>query len=68
MNKVRIGVLGTGAIIRNAHIPALPANPKIELVAAGNLRRESLKRLAEQFQIPKTYTDFEQPWFGIIRS
>lgn len=60
MDKLKIGVLGTGTIIRNAHIPALQGNPQVELVAAGNLRPESLKRLADRFQIPKIYTDFEQ--------
>jgi len=60
MDKVRVGVLGTGVIIRDFHLPVLQGNPKAEIVAAGNLHKESLIRLAEDFRIPKTYTDFRE--------
>ena len=58
MDKLRIGVLGTGVIVRGSHLPALQNHPRAEVVAAANLRPESLKRLATDFNIPKTYTDF----------
>lgn len=58
MDKVRIGVLGTGIIIRDYHLQTLRNNPRAEVVAAGNLHGESLQRLARDFDIPKTYTDF----------
>ena len=57
MDKLRVGVLGTGIIIRDYHLLTLQDNPKAEVVAAGNLHPESLKRLAADFNIPKTYTD-----------
>lgn len=60
MNKVRIGVLGTGIIIRNYHMLTLQNNPRAEVVAAGNLHPASLERLAGDFNIPKTYTDFAE--------
>lgn len=60
MDKVRIGVLGTGIIIRDFHMLTLQDNPKAEVVAAGNLHPESLERLARDFGIPKTYTDFAE--------
>lgn len=60
MDKVRIGVLGTGIIIRDFHMLTLQNNPKAEVVAAGNLHAESLERLARDFGIPRTYTDFEE--------
>jgi predicted dehydrogenase len=59
MDKVRVGVLGTGIIIRDFHILTLQNNPKAEIVAAGNLHAGSLEQLARRFGIPKTYTDFE---------
>jgi predicted dehydrogenase len=58
MDKVRIGVLGTGVIIRDYHMLTLQNNPKAEVVAAGNLHTGSLERLARDFAIPSTYTDF----------
>jgi predicted dehydrogenase len=60
MDKVRIGVLGTGVIIRDFHMLTLQNNPKAKVVAAGNLHAESLERLARDFEIPRTYTDFEE--------
>jgi len=58
MDKVRVGLLGTGAVIRNAHIPALQATPNAEIVAACNLHAPSLQRLAHDYKIPRVYTDF----------
>ncbi len=58
MDKVRIGVLGTGIIIRDYHLQTLRNNPRAEVVAAGNLHGESLQRLARDFGIPKAYTNF----------
>ncbi len=60
MDKVGIGVLGTGVIIRDFHLVTLKDHPKAEVVAAGNLRAESLGRLATDYGIAKTYTDFEE--------
>lgn len=60
MDKVRIGVLGTGIIIRDYHMLTLQNNSKAEVVAAGNLRPESLERLVTDFNIPKSYTDFAE--------
>ena len=57
-DKVKIGVLGTGIIIRDFHLLTLQNHPKAEIVAAGNLHPESLEHLAAEFHIPKTYTDF----------
>jgi predicted dehydrogenase len=57
MDKVRIGVLGSGVIIRDFHMLTLQNNPKAEVMAAGNLHAESLERLAKSFNIPRIYTD-----------
>jgi predicted dehydrogenase len=57
--KVRIGVLGTGIIIRDFHLLTLQNHAKAEVVAAGNLHAESLAQLAGRFDIPKTYTDLQ---------
>jgi len=60
MQKVRIGVLGTGVIIRDFHLATLQGHPKAEVVAAGNLHAPSLQRLVDSFQIPRAYTDLDQ--------
>lgn len=58
MDKVRIGVLGTGIIIRDFHLGTLRNHPQVEVVALGNLHAESLRLLAAELNISKTYTDF----------
>jgi predicted dehydrogenase len=58
MEPVRIAVAGTGIIVRDFHMLCLKDNPRARVVAAANLHPDSLARLADQFAIPKTYTDF----------
>jgi predicted dehydrogenase len=60
MDKVRVGVLGTGIIIRDFHMVTLQNHPRATVVAAGNLHSESLQRLAATYNIPKTYTDWAE--------
>lgn len=57
--KLRVAVLGTGGIIRDAHLPALMANDRVEVVALGHARFESLQALADEFGISDIYTDFD---------
>ena len=58
MSKIRIGVLGTGTIVRGSHLLTLRDHARAEVAAAANHRSESLGRLAADFDIPKRYTDF----------
>jgi predicted dehydrogenase len=57
-DRLRMGVLGTGAIVRDFHLPALLNNPRVEVVALGNQRSASLDQLAQAHGINATYTDF----------
>ena len=57
--KVRIGLLGTGVIIRDYHWPVLRENERAEVVAIGNLRGDSLQTVARDLGIRGTYTDLE---------
>lgn len=60
MNRQRCGVLGTGRVVREFHLPALAANPRVRIVAIGNHQMVSLEPLARDFQIDKIYTDFDR--------
>jgi predicted dehydrogenase len=60
MNPVRVGILGTGGIVRDFHLPALLADPRARVVALGNLHPASLEALARAYRIEKTATDFER--------
>ena len=60
MDRVKVAVLGTGAIVREFHLPALLANERCEVAALGNLHPGSLEALARSHGIAKTYTDFDR--------
>jgi len=59
MDKVRVGILGTGIIIRDFHLPILKNHPQAEVVAAANLHPESLRQLAQEHGIPRAYPSLE---------
>lgn len=60
MNRVRVGVLGTGTVVRQFHLPALLANPRATVDAVGNLRRASMQSVVDKFGIGRAFTDFER--------
>src|SRR3989442_7241958 len=49
---VRIGVIGAGWWAVTNHIPALLANPAVELVGICGLEPEQLRRVQDRFNIP----------------
>ena len=52
---VRVGFVGAGANTTLRHIPAFAAIEGVELVSVSNRTRESGRRVANEFQIPKVY-------------
>ena len=60
MSKVRIGIVGTGGIARNRHIPSFKANPDVDLVAASDPVAASLAEVGNQFGIAGLYSDYEE--------
>jgi predicted dehydrogenase len=60
MNKpLKVGLIGTGGIVRNAHLtPGWLAVPGAEIVAACDIHEPSARKLAADFNIPHVFTDF----------
>jgi predicted dehydrogenase len=58
--KARIAVIGTGWWATTAHLPALSANPAAEIVAVCDQRSDLLARVADKFNVAKSYTDYRQ--------
>jgi virulence factor len=54
---VRVGVIGTGNIANNMHIPSIIDAPGAELVALCDLQEEKVHATAEKFSVSKTYTN-----------
>jgi predicted dehydrogenase len=58
--RVRVGIIGAGGIVGSTHIPGLRRMPGVEIVAVANRSLESSRRAAEEFDIPRAYTDWEE--------
>jgi len=66
MRRVKLGLIGAGLIMNNAHAPALEAlRDRFEIAAICSRTEKSARALAERFGRPPIYTDYrrllEQP-------
>ena len=57
--RVRIGVIGPGAIAQLAHLPVLAKMRGAELAAICDNDRPKARALADRFGVPDTFTDIE---------
>jgi predicted dehydrogenase len=57
--EIRIGIVGAGQITRTRHFPGFAAIPGVRIVGVCNRRRESARRVAHEFEIPKVYGSWE---------
>ena len=57
-DPLRIGVIGLG--IGRSHIEGFQMHPDAEVVAAADIDQEVLGRWAEEYQISRTYQDYQQ--------
>ncbi len=60
MGNVRIGVIGTGGIARNRHLPCLTKNTDCTVVALADVVPASLAEVGAQFGISGLYTDYRE--------
>jgi predicted dehydrogenase len=56
--KLRIGIIGAGGIVRSRHLPALRAIEGVGIVAVCNRSRESGEAVAREWNIPEVMTDW----------
>lgn len=59
MNKLKVGIIGTGSI-SELHIAAYLKNNNVELYAFCDLDETRLKYMAEKYDIKHTYTDMNE--------
>jgi predicted dehydrogenase len=58
MNKVRIGILGVGWWGTVGHLEPLSKDPKADLVAVWSRTEQKARERAEQYGVPRWYTDY----------
>jgi len=59
-DPVRVGIIGAGANVSAVQIPGFNAVPDCEVVAIANRSLASSQRVADEFNIPKAYSNWEQ--------
>jgi len=57
---IRIGMIGAGTNLRTVQIPAFRRIAGCEIVAVANRSLESSQRVADEFNIPRAYANWEQ--------
>jgi len=58
--KVRVGIIGSGGIAQGQHMPAYQKDPDVEIVAVCDSNEATAKKAAEQFKVPRIYTDYRE--------
>ncbi len=53
--KVRVGIIGAGAVVRITHVPGYAADPRVEVVGITDLNQERAGELGAQFNVAKVY-------------
>ena len=57
---VKVGIIGAGGNTRSKHIPGLQAIDGVEIIGVCNRSQESSQRVADEFGIPKTYSNWQE--------
>ena len=58
-NSYRVGIIGCGGMGRS-HAGAWSKRPDTQIVAAMDISAAAVQRLAEEYEVPTTYTDYDQ--------
>ena len=64
MERVRIGIVGGGGIVRGRHMPGFAAIDGVDVVAVCNSTRVSSERFAAEFDVPAIFDD----WRDLVSS
>ena len=59
MGKIRVGVIGSGGIFRNLHVPYYEMTDRAEIVAVADIKEESAAEVAKRFGADAC-TDYRQ--------
>ena len=52
-DKLRIGIIGAGGIVRQRHMPGLAKLADVEVVAVCNRHSTSTRQFADEFGVPR---------------
>jgi predicted dehydrogenase len=58
MKEIKVGIIGSGGIAQNAHIPSFQKIEAVKVVACCDVVESVAMKAAEKFGIPRYYTDY----------
>lgn len=58
MKTINVGMIGTGGIAVNQHMPSLAKQPDVKIAAVCDVNEEAAKRAAERFDVPHVFSDY----------
>jgi len=53
--KIRVGIVGAGAVARLCHLPNYLLDPRVEVVGIVDINQERAQELADEFGVPAVY-------------
>jgi len=59
-NSIKVGLIGAGGNVRNRHIPGFNKVDNLEILAVANRSVESGRSVADQFNIPRVYSGWQE--------
>jgi predicted dehydrogenase len=62
-SKIRIGIVGAGAIVKQRHLPGLGKLPGVEIAVVCNRRKETAQRVAAEYGIPEV----QEQWQDVVK-
>ncbi len=60
MDRLRVGVVGGGHIVKHRHLPIYKKIKEVEVAAVCDMHEETAKSVADQFQVKSYYTDLSK--------
>ncbi|MHA1249037.1 MAG: Gfo/Idh/MocA family protein [Candidatus Helarchaeota archaeon] len=60
MKKIKVGIIGCGAIAESFHIPILFAMPEVEIRSISDININRAKNIASRYNIPNYYKDYNK--------
>ena len=60
MDTINVGIIGTGGIASNQHMPSLEKVPDVKILAVCDVNEVAAKAAAGRFDVPNVFTDYEK--------
>jgi len=60
LKTINVGIIGTGGIATNQHMPALAKQPDVKILAVADVNEVAAKQAAERFEVKHVFSDYKK--------